>query len=75
MIRELYHNHIYDSNFTDALVNGTLPMHVDFPRLKEGRVGGTFWSVFVPCPKDGTNLSDENYAASTFPILSRDDAY
>ncbi|KAI6129404.1 hypothetical protein EDD16DRAFT_1545311 [Pisolithus croceorrhizus] len=27
-----------------------MPMHVDIPRLREGRVGGFFWSVYVPCP-------------------------
>lgn len=24
------------------------PMHTDIPRLREGRVGGQFWSVYVP---------------------------
>ena len=24
------------------------PMHTDIPRLREGRVGGQFWSVFIP---------------------------
>lgn len=43
--------------------------HVDLPRLKRGYVGGTFWSVFVPCPKDWTDFSDENYAASTWTLL------
>ena len=27
---------------------GTEPMHTDFPRLAEGRVGAQFWSVYVP---------------------------
>ncbi|GAD97751.1 hypothetical protein PVAR5_6431 [Paecilomyces variotii No. 5] len=64
LIRMLYRNHIYDRNFTDAFANGNLSGHVDLPRLSEGKVGGTFWSVFVPCPKDGTDFSDENYAQS-----------
>ena len=37
-------------------------MHVDLPRLKKGKNGGAFWSAFVPCPQDGTDFSDENYA-------------
>lgn len=63
-IREFYHNHIYDSNFTESFIHGNLSGHVDLPRLKKGYVGGTFWSVFVPCPADGTDFSDENYALS-----------
>ena len=39
-------------------------MHVDLPRLREGLNGGAFWSVYVPCPANGTDFSDENYAES-----------
>lgn len=60
-----YHNHIHESNFTKSFADGTMKYHVDLPRLKRGRVGGTFWSVYVPCPTDWTDFSDENYAAST----------
>lgn len=40
----MYGNDIYQKNFT---VEDRLPMHVDFPRLRKGRVGGQFWSVYV----------------------------
>lgn len=43
-----------------------MPLHVDLPRLKQGMVGGTFWSVYVPCPKDWSDFSDENYAGSMY---------
>lgn len=59
-----YGNHIYDKNFTYPFVHGNLTGHVDLPRLSEGKVGGTFWSVYCPCPKDGMDFSDENYAQS-----------
>ena len=39
-----------------------MPAQVDLPRLKDGRVGGAFWSAFVLCPKNLTDLSDANYA-------------
>lgn len=26
--------------------------HVDIPRMKEGRLGGVFWSVYTSCPTD-----------------------
>ncbi|KAL5338570.1 renal dipeptidase family [Aspergillus crustosus] len=45
-LREFYHNHIYQSNFSDQI---ELPYHVDFPRLAEGRVRGQFWSVYIDC--------------------------
>jgi hypothetical protein len=64
LVRELFHNRVNDHNFTEAFVKGKFPGHVDIPRLKQGRVGGTFWSVFVACPENGTDFSDENYAAS-----------
>ena len=29
------------------------PRHTDLPRLKAGRVGGQFWSVYVPADLQG----------------------
>ncbi|KAL2861234.1 dipeptidase [Aspergillus lucknowensis] len=45
-LRLFYGNHIYQSNFSDEI---TLPGHVDFPRLAEGRIRGQFWSVYIAC--------------------------
>ncbi|CAI7594207.1 unnamed protein product [Penicillium bialowiezense] len=72
-VREVFQNHIYDNNFTEAFVNGGLAGHVDIPRLRQGRVGGSFWSVFVPCPADGSDFSDENYAASVRETMEQVD--
>ena len=44
-----------------------MPAQVDLPRLKDGRVGGAFWSAFVLCPKNGTDFSDANYAEGQSP--------
>ncbi|KAI2789371.1 putative dipeptidase [Penicillium oxalicum] len=63
-VRSIFHNHINTPNFTDGFLEGTLPGHVDVPRLQKGRVGGSFWSVFVPCPANWEDLTDENYASS-----------
>lgn len=62
LIRELYNNHIYDEKFQNLFSEGGMPAHVDLPRLKEGKVGGAFWSAFMPCPKNGSDFSNENYA-------------
>ncbi|KAI1199539.1 dipeptidase [Nemania serpens] len=64
LIRGLYGNHIYDKNFTEPFTKGGMAYHVDLPRLRQGQNGGAFWSVFAPCPANGTDYSDENYATS-----------
>ncbi|KAI8951398.1 dipeptidase [Xylaria longipes] len=64
LIRVLYNNHIYDKNFTEPFTKGGMASHVDLPRLKEGQNGGAFWSVFTPCPANGSDYSTENYLAS-----------
>jgi membrane dipeptidase len=62
LIRSIYKNHIYDPDFAAGFERDGLPGHVDLPRLKSGKNGGAFWSVFAPCPENGTDFSDENYA-------------
>lgn len=46
LIRVELKNHIYDRRFTfrDGLLSTT-----DLVKLRSGRVGGQFWSAFVPC--------------------------
>ncbi|KAI2623291.1 putative dipeptidase [Hypoxylon sp. NC1633] len=73
LIRFMYDNHIYNKNFTEPFENGGLPMHVDLPRLRNGQNGGAFWSVFTPCPENGTDYSDENYAPSVQLTLQQID--
>ncbi|KAA8894658.1 putative dipeptidase [Sphaerosporella brunnea] len=58
LVRARYNNHIYGSNFT---FREGLKGHVDIPRMKQGRVGGIFWSVFMPCPKNTSDFSDATY--------------
>lgn len=63
-MREKYGNHIYSSDFIERFTFGNLTGDVDAPRLAKGQVGGTFWSVFVPCPDNVSDFSKENYAES-----------
>ncbi|KAJ5159401.1 dipeptidase [Penicillium canariense] len=72
-IRARFHNHINSPNFTDSFRHGTLPGHVDLPRLKKGQVGGTFWSVYVPCPEGWEDFSDETYAPSRSHVAHPED--
>lgn len=47
----------------DTDYQGTvLGSHTDLPRLKEGRVGGQFWSVFIECDDDLKHLNDPTHA-------------
>ncbi|KAJ1326160.1 membrane dipeptidase [Microdochium nivale] len=32
-------------------LNGSAPGHVDIPRIREGYLGGAFWTVWTPCPE------------------------
>ncbi|KAL8904695.1 MAG: hypothetical protein Q9207_003088 [Kuettlingeria erythrocarpa] len=61
LIRFLYNNTIYDPAFTEKFEKGGLEASVDLPRLKAGKVGGTFWSAFVPCPANSTDFANEAY--------------
>ncbi|KAL2879446.1 hypothetical protein SGCOL_005311 [Colletotrichum sp. CLE4] len=64
LVRGFFNNHIYEKNFTEPFENGGLVGHVDLPRLRKGQNGGAFWSVYTPCPANGSDFSDENYAES-----------
>ncbi|KAF8850467.1 hypothetical protein BDZ45DRAFT_731541 [Acephala macrosclerotiorum] len=73
VIRFAFENHIYDDKFKKPFEEGGLPYHVDLPRLRQGMNGGAFWSAFVPCPKDGLDFSDANYADSVAFTLTQID--
>ncbi|KAI1176313.1 membrane dipeptidase-domain-containing protein [Nemania sp. FL0916] len=66
-IRAFYHNHIYAENFTNT---GELYGQVDFPRLREGRIGAQFWSVYVECP-----ASTEIPESDAVPVSFSDEKY
>ncbi|KAH8885858.1 membrane dipeptidase [Thozetella sp. PMI_491] len=34
-------------------LSGHLPGHVDIPRMRKGRLGGAFWTVWAPCHAQG----------------------
>ncbi|TFK74545.1 hypothetical protein BDN72DRAFT_833025 [Pluteus cervinus] len=40
----------FANNVTAIDLESEMPGHVDIPRLREGKVGGFFWSVYVDCP-------------------------
>jgi membrane dipeptidase len=46
LVRGYYHNNVTAIDLEDEV-----PGHVDVPRLRAGRAGGFFWSVYVACPQ------------------------
>ena len=75
LLRAVYGNRIYDSNFSKPFEEGGLVGHVDVPRLDDGLVGGTFWSAWVPCPADGFDFSNEAYAPYVRATLEQIDLF
>lgn len=75
LIRGLYQNHLSSDNLTDLFENGGLEGHVDIPRIKQGRMGGAFWSAFMPCPHEENDYTDGNYAEIVRATLQQLDLF
>ncbi|PFH52070.1 hypothetical protein AMATHDRAFT_57893 [Amanita thiersii Skay4041] len=54
----------YANNVTAVPLQSRTPGHVDIPRLRQGRVGGFFWSVYVTCPENQKEDKDDFTEAS-----------
>ncbi|KAF9231912.1 membrane dipeptidase-domain-containing protein [Melanogaster broomeanus] len=48
----------FRNNVSGIPLDGKMPMHVDIPRLREGKVGGFFWSVYVSCADSSAEGKD-----------------
>ena len=48
-------NHLAKIDIRQDQSKLTPPLHTDIPRLKQGRVGGQFWSVYVPATLKGAD--------------------
>ncbi|KIW72615.1 hypothetical protein PV04_00798 [Phialophora macrospora] len=73
-IRGLYANKLHTKEFKEKFENGNMEANVDMPRLREGKVGGAFWSAFVVCPEHASDdFSDEQYATAVAHTLSQID--
>jgi membrane dipeptidase len=47
-LRQRVANHLDKLDLTQDTSHFEKPMHTDIPRLKQGGVGGQFWSVYIP---------------------------
>ncbi|KAI0728252.1 membrane dipeptidase-domain-containing protein [Fomitopsis betulina] len=59
---------IYGNNITAFDLNTPTRGHVDIPRLKKGRVGGFFWSVYTACPADAGLDAGEDFLNATWRV-------
>lgn len=75
LLRGTFKNQIYSDDFKKGFEEGVLPGHVDIPRIEKGKYGGAFWSAFMPCPRNGTDFSNENYAWTTRATLEQIDTF
>lgn len=74
LLRFAYRNKIHTSKFHENFEKGGMEGNVDLPRLKKGKVGGAFWSAFVPCPANASyDFSDSVYGGSVSTTLSQID--
>ncbi|KAI3129358.1 transcriptional regulator family: Fungal Specific TF [Penicillium roqueforti] len=58
LVRLQLNNQIYGDNLP---FDQGLASHTDLKRMKQGKVGGQFWSVFVECPRI-LHLDDPNHS-------------
>ncbi|OBZ67251.1 putative dipeptidase C3A11.10c [Grifola frondosa] len=59
---------IYSNNVSAIDLNQPMPGHVDIPRLREGKVGGFFWSTYVACPAGAGLDEGEDYLNATWRV-------
>ncbi|KAI0336561.1 hypothetical protein GY45DRAFT_1315961 [Cubamyces sp. BRFM 1775] len=60
LVRSRFANNVSAVNLAQPF-----PGHVDIPRLREGKVGGFFWSVYVGCPG---SEEGEDYLNATWRV-------
>lgn len=75
LIRFANKNQIHTSSFKKTFEKGGHVGHVDIPRIEAGRMGGAFWSAFMPCPANGSDFSDISYAPTVRATLQQLDLY
>lgn len=60
-IRDDHGNNLDNVDLNSDTRSLTPPLHTDIPRLREGRVGGQFWSVYVPAALKGTAATEATF--------------
>ncbi|KAI0814758.1 membrane dipeptidase-domain-containing protein [Irpex lacteus] len=58
----------YANNASAFDLRKTMPQHVDIPRLREGGVGGFFWSAYVNCANWDGQDEGSDFLTSTWRV-------
>ncbi len=69
--RRRVNNHLDQMDLHDDLTQLTPPTHTDMARLKQGMVGGQFWSVYVPVTELGGKPKDFSLVAQQIDLVHR----
>ncbi|EPQ57639.1 hypothetical protein GLOTRDRAFT_38729 [Gloeophyllum trabeum ATCC 11539] len=59
---------VYANNVSAVDLEHEMPGHVDIPRLRKGRVGGFFWSVYTACPEHAGYDAGEDFLNATWRV-------
>ena len=68
LIRDGYSNHVSSVPLSSGIPRG----HTDIPRLRQGHVGGQFWSIYVPC-QQLTSTSSSRYSTAVRDAMEQID--
>ncbi len=68
--RRRVRNHVDQLDLMDT-TNLPQPMHTDIPRLREGGVGGQFWSVYIPISLRGGKDGDARIVIEQMDLVKR----
>lgn len=50
------------------MMNSHVPGHVDIPRIRKGRLGAAFWTVWTPCPSSPADDPGPDFTAPTHAV-------
>jgi len=57
---------MFANNASAIDLESRMPAHVDIPRLRKGKVGGFFWSIYVDCPTP--DEEGKNFLTATWSV-------
>ncbi|MHC4974995.1 MAG: dipeptidase [Planctomycetota bacterium] len=69
--RSRVHNHLGQIDFSSSTEHIDEPMHTDIPRLRDGMVGGQFWSVYIPASEMGSEPGDTRDLLEQIDVVHR----
>lgn len=64
-------NHLEGLDLAADQSQSKRPMDTDIPRLRQGGVGGQFWSVWIPIPEPGGRAGDARVVIEQLDLVKR----